>query len=400
MRVKWFFLALLIAGCAKDPLSSRVTQLESQVTQLQTAQQQEQQALLARLDQIPTSPENQPEIAALRAKLAQTGIPPTDLQALQARVLALEGKGVDWTRVVPTLNRAVYAVLYSTAQANKPATTAFLATAFAVDDHTLVTNGHVVDALTKLDSDLKQYNQRHPTAPMSGQWVVVQNLTTKMAYKTNYFVIGSSATHTDWNPTDVSSADVGLMRPSEGNLQRWVTLAPSTQVLNLLVGQPIGTLGFPGELQGQGDSLNSIFPIATFKEGTISALRPAQDGQPYNARDTYVVQHNLDLSGGTSGSPIFDQRGQVVAINNAGISSDVRTTSGQQVQVSQAALGFGIRADKIQELLKQAPLAKPVTQVSSASWLEGRDLNTLDIVPYGEDYDLGSRLEAQQSQPQ
>ena len=43
----------------------------------------------------------------------------------------------------------------------------------------------------------------------------------------------------------------------------------------------------------------------------------------YTASDSYVVQHNLDLSGGTSGSPIFDDSGQVVAINNAGIEADV-----------------------------------------------------------------------------
>ena len=143
----------------------------------------------------------------------------------------------------------------------------------------------------------------------------------------------------------------------------------------------MATLGFPGELQG-GD-LDHLYPIATFKDGTVSAVRPPFQGERYSVRDTYVVQHNLDLSGGTSGSPIFDGSGKVVAINNAGIANVVLTLGGAPARVSQAALGFGIRADKIHELLNETgAVAKPLATAGPAGFseaLDGREMSSFDI---------------------
>ena len=118
----------------------------------------------------------------------------------------------------------------------------------------------------------------------------------------------------------------------------------------------------------------------------ISALRPRFQGLPYSALDSYIVQHNLDLSGGTSGSPIFDASGRVVAINNAGIEADFSDMDidGDWPRINQAALDFGIRADKIHELLDQAGVAaKPTTDANFselASRLDGRDISSLNIV--------------------
>lgn len=57
-----------------------------------------------------------------------------------------------------------------------------------------------------------------------------------------------------------------------------------------------------------------------------------------------VVQHNLGIAPGNSGSPIFNKRGEVVAIANAGI-------------IGSAAFDFGIRADEIRLLIKTSYLA-------------------------------------------
>ena len=188
--------------------------------------------------------------------------------------------------------------------------------------------------------------------------------------------------HPEWDPDNLNSPDVGLLQTSDigfGSIERHVTLATNSEVYRLRVGAPIATLGFPGELQG--GETEDISPIATFKNGTISALRPPYQGDTYTSRDTYIVQHNLDLSGGTSGSPIFDARGRVVAINNAGIDV-IFDIGGRQARVSQAALGFGIRADKIRELLNQASVAakrtvpaKPAHFDELVSRLEGRDIS-------------------------
>ena len=124
-------------------------------------------------------------------------------------------------------------------------------------------------------------------------------------------------------------------------------------------------------------------------------MRPRFEELEYTApRDTYIIQHNLDLSGGTSGSPIFDASGKVVAINNAGIVA-VFDIDGETTHVSQAALGFGIRADKIHEVLNDmGVVAKPTTTHANpsalASRLDGRDISSLNIVTTRED--LAERL--------
>lgn len=72
-----------------------------------------------------------------------------------------------------------------------------------------------------------------------------------------------------------------------------------------------------------------------------------------------------------------------MAVNNSGIESRVGST-----QVAQGALGFGIRADKIQELLARNPAAKPVVGTAALSrWLEGRELKEQDFRWGGEDLD-------------
>ncbi|MCY3773708.1 MAG: serine protease [Gemmatimonadetes bacterium] len=125
-------------------------------------------------------------------------------------------------------------------------------------------------------------------------------------------------------------------------------LLPREHATNLRVGQPIATLGFPDEIA----DIFSIVPIATFKDGTISALRPFQIGINPTPFNTSFVQHNLDLSGGTSGSPIFDHSGWIIAVNNSGTEKlvfDVNT--GRPERVPTGNIGFGVRVDEVWRLV-------------------------------------------------
>ena len=73
------------------------------------------------------------------------------------------------------------------------------------------------------------------------------------------------------------------------------------------------------------------------------------------------MQHNLDLSGGTSGSPIFDQSGWIIAVNNSGterLTIDLNT--GQPSRVPSGNIGFGIRADEVWRLIDFLSSGKPV----------------------------------------
>jgi len=393
--MRLFFSALLSAvffACGDNPLAERVDELEQRLDEVEAAQEEDRLSLLARLDALAVTADNAEEIVAVRAKLNQTSITRSEFTRLANRVTALESQIADWSGVVSSLQPSVYAVLHWSFDDEdyEDNLITFVGTGFAVDGQTFVTNAHIVDALVEFDDELGAFNQKYGTDYQSW-WMMTQALTADLSYVASFWDIEYYWLHSEWDSDNLYSPDVGLLQTSGGgSIERRVTLATNSEVYRLRVGAPIATLGFPGELQG--GETEDISPIATFKNGTISALRPPDQGDRYTSRDTYIVQHNLDLSGGTSGSPIFDARGRVVAINNAGIDV-IFDIGGRQARVSQAALGFGIRADKIRELLRQASVAakrtapaKPAHFDELVSRLEGRDISSLDIVTTREEF--------------
>ena len=385
-------LGAVLFACTDNPLAERVEKLEQRLSEVEAAQEEDRLSLLARLDALAVTADNAEEIVAVRAKLNQTSITRREFEDLQDRVDELEGQIGDWSGVVHSLQYSVYAVLaltWNESYSEDDDFFVFMGTGFAVDNETLVTNGHVIDGLIEWDSYIEDFNQTNGTEWISS-WAVVRNLTTSLSEGSNFFYLQYYWKHPEWDG-DTSSPDVGLLGIWEGGyISRRVTLATSSAARRLRVGTPIATLGFPGELQG-GDDWSSLYPIATFKNGTISALRPRFQYEPYSAATTYIVQHNFDTTGGTSGSPIFDASGQVVAINNASMEEDFTdfNIEGDLPRIGQGSLGFGIRADKIHELLDQAGVAaKPTTDANFselASRLDGRDISSLNIVTTRED---------------
>ena len=388
--MRLFFSALISTvffACGDNPLADRVDELEQRLDEVEAAQEEDRLSLLARLDALAVTADNAGEIGAVRAKLNQTNVTRSEFTRLANRVAALESQMADWSGVVSSLERSVYAVLaliWNPSYSEDDDFFAFVGTGFAVDSETLVTNGHVVDGLLEWNDVVADFNRTNGTEWHS-PWVVVQNLTTSLSEGSNFFYLQYYWQHPEWDG-DTRSPDIGLLYAWEGGyISRRVTLATSNEARRLRVGTPIATLGFPGELEG-GDDWYSLYPIATFKSGTISALRPRYEDLSYSApRDTYIVQHDFDTTGGTSGSPIFDASGRVVAINNAGMEAQF-SIEGDWPRITQGSLGFGIRADKIRELLNEAGVAaKPTAPVNPdndalLSRLEGRDISSLDIV--------------------
>ena len=398
MRLLFYLSTLLGAvffACSSDnPLAERVANLEQRLDEVEAAQEEERLSLLGRLDALAVTADNAEEIGQVRAKLTQTSITRSEFTRLTNRVTALERQIADWSGVVSSLERSVYAVIafiWNEHLDSDEDFYAFIGTGFAVTSTTLVTNAHVIDGLVDWDNFIYDFNRENRTE-WNSAWAVVQNLSTSFSLGSNFFFIERVFSHPDWDG-DTRSPDIGLLEVYEAYISRRVTLATSSAASRLKVGSPIATLGFPGELQG-GDDPYNFFPIATFKHGAVSALRPRFENSWYSApRDTYIIQHNFDTTGGTSGSPIFDASGQVVAINNSGMEAQF-STEGDWPRISQGSLGFGIRADKIHEVLRQGGAAKPTVHTNFsrlASRLDGRDISSLDIVPTREG--LAKRLE-------
>ena len=174
--------------------------------------------------------------------------------------------------------------------------------------------------------------------------------------------LNSSRLHPDYDGT-VYSPDIGFF-VVDAEFTSGAVLLPREYVDELRLGQPIGTLGFPGEI-------GATF-TPTFKDGVISAFRTNRRG---TAAQNVAIQHNFDTTGGTSGSLIFDQAGWVIAVNHSGF--------------SQGSLSFGIRVDEVWEFIDccTTPATSPGRPgVASTTLLPQRPHPSATYEPFPEDW--------------
>ncbi len=208
--------------------------------------------------------------------------------------------------------------------------TAFAAHARGV----LATNAHCARAMTDMND--------------KGLWLVARmNRSPEKTYP-----IKRWKGHADYKgsafSTDVAIVEIDL----RGDTMPAVpALAPSETLYALAPGQAIYTIGFPGKV------MNEQAPAADFRAAVISRLTNFQN-QPGTTTTTRMVWHSALTSKGTSGSPIFNAKGDVVAVNNGGLSArsvnvadPVTGGSNTEVAYDATGLNFGVRADALKELL-------------------------------------------------
>ena len=208
--------------------------------------------------------------------------------------------------------------------------------------NTIWTNAHVALALRGIlamtaDEDL-------PYAPVP---VAVRTGTAVGGMDTHRLNMDALHLHPEYEE-ESPSPDLAVFQVDGLPMGNVPSFLPRSFATGLRVGQPVGTLGFPGELTNPFEAV----PIATFKEGTISALRPYQPDEPeVTAQNSKVVQFNLGQTGGTSGSPVFDHEGFIVAVSFAGIGASVVDAEGIPVVIPIGDLDLGIRVDEVWTLI-------------------------------------------------
>jgi len=203
-------------------------------------------------------------------------------------------------------------------------------TAFAVSADRLITNAHCV----ALADD---FHKR------GGQIFVVQN-----GHADRRLPVVKTRRVSGFSGAGGISPDVGWLKVP-GGLTVKVTLAPADEYRGLSTGDPMFTYGFPGRLA------DVSAPEATFVEGTVGRITTL-DGRSGDVRETKLIQHSAFTTGGTSGSPIFNGAGHVVAVNTGGYAEAVASGKGEAGQgavVSRSLPGynFGMRVDLVEELL-------------------------------------------------
>ena len=217
------------------------------------------------------------------------------------------GETLNWADVIEKgrLEGAIYVVGVFIDDRPFPVGTAF--SAYFTDR--LWTNAHVVESVLEDINDPELAESTVIPFATRGGTLIGGDET---------YVWDSFTIHPEYDPDVLWGPDIALINIAGEITHEMPSFLPREFTDNLRVGQPLGTLGFPRLLA----IMDRILPIANFKDGTISALRPY-----YNAdfldfpRNTgRIIHYNLSTLGGTSGSPVFDHEGFIVAINFAGIS--------------------------------------------------------------------------------
>lgn len=241
------------------------------------------------------------------------------------------GETLDWSDVIEDQNLAdaAYAIGVQVQGKNYVLGTGFVAHFY----NAIWTNARIVQAVLISTQFIADLNPR-AFAVKSG---------TEVGGPDTYW-LETFWVHPDYDGT-AGSPDAALLI-IDANITDLPFYLPRDQAQGLRPGQPIGSIGFPEEESGEPVNV----PIATFRDGTISALRPFGDEVPTQG-NSRVIQHNLDVSGRTSGSLIFDHSGYIVGMNFAGIYRvvyDQRT--GEPTRVPTANPGLAVRVDELWRL--------------------------------------------------
>ncbi len=218
-----------------------------------------------------------------------------------------------------------------------------MGTAWACDRRGwLATNGHVL-------AYLGQIRGNHPE---SLEPVVVQNGTGKV------FQIVDSRLHPDFaleaRPSperltcDVAWVDLG--EP----LAAVIPLATRQQCQELAPGESVFSIGFP---INAGGGLQSIYGydqpervIATIRHGWVQRITDA-DGRLARPAERRLVHLDMAALGGQSGSPVFTESGQVVAILNATAVFRLSAGGHSGPLPHPGLLTYSVRADALLDLL-------------------------------------------------
>jgi V8-like Glu-specific endopeptidase len=264
--------------------------------------------------------QSEDEITALRSELAK--LPPEDprRQQIEGRLGTLHPPSASFGRNLYDRTKKGIFMLASGGQG--------FCTAFAVRPSVLATNAHCVFAARKA----------------RGTIVALEN----EGRGEIRFTVTDMRPHPAYRDGDDEhlTPDVGVVTIA-GTAAVVLELAPASELAATGAGDDVYLIGFPGRLM---DASN---PAATFLAAHVGRVTGAT-GRPAAFADAWLIQHDAPTTHGTSGSPVFDAQGKVIAINAGSyLEGDDQTIAGKKTEVvRESPYKLGMRIDLLQPILR------------------------------------------------
>ena len=268
----------------------------------------------------------------------------TSVDGIEAK-LGRSGDQGTFADAIDTTSRSVYLVLIRNSAGEDA-----IGTAWVASKAQLATNAHVgLDALSALEQG-KTVVVRSTTIPARD--VLVASAVVHPAYQAfgeefsriRPFVSDAAGQET---LLEYSGAyDVALLQLVDpAALEPPLPIASREYLRNLKPGLPVAFVGFPSEgLLGK----DLTQPTPTAQVANLIGATTFTRRRPVNG-DGQLLEHSLPATGGASGSPIINNRGEVVALLNGG---NVVNAMGIVRMPSAAMVNFGQRADVLLDLLE------------------------------------------------
>ncbi|MFT3810633.1 MAG: FHA domain-containing protein [Micropepsaceae bacterium] len=327
--------AALIAAAAAGYFLLRGT--EEQVAATNAAVQQTNEQVAA----------TQQQIAALKEELP--GI---------KEQLASMGAQTDFTPIIEKVKGSVYQVAIELPSGTLEAMGTAWVTTKPDGTKVLATNAHVADI----------YNDAQTPAWGNGRLIAIE----PKAPGYRHFVITGIVKHpaydawAEWANSVYAKMDAGTMRKvalpiaydvaymtveTSADLGEPLKLAPEADMEAMKAGQPLLQIGYPSERVLGTDVAR---PEPNTNSGVIAAMTSffLSSGE---AVDRQFIQHTAAGAGGSSGSAMFNAKGEVVGLHNSGNYIFIQTGPGDndyERVPSAGNINYAQRADMLRELME------------------------------------------------
>ncbi len=225
-------------------------------------------------------------------------------------------------------------------------------TAWVVGDGVLATNAHVAVLYNELTGDQEMFVR---SSHADNRTHLVTGIQVHEGYagfsefvtENPRFIVEQDGTTTEVYPID--GYDVALLFIEEGEGHAKAIPIAEEDVLNSLrSGDEIGYAGYPMDSNALVQAIVRK-PEPVVQRGSVTSLTDYYGVRPDDSNFADLVQHNLPIQGGASGSPIINSKGEAVAV----VSHATGTVNYLDQWIdSGIGINFGQRANLVSDMLE------------------------------------------------